>query len=171
MQTIVRMLTILLLAGGLALTAQAAGLRTSPLVIESASGVRYAFTVQVAETAAQRRTGLMFRRSLAPDEGMLFDFHAVAPVSMWMKNTFFPLDMLFIDAGGRIVSIAERAVPLSLDSIPSGLPVRAALELNGGSVRRLGIRRGDRVIYPIFHDARRSRRSAQGGEARREALQ
>ena len=150
---------------------QAAPLRTSPLVIESASGVHHRFVVEIAETPAQRSAGLMFRRPLAANRGMLFDFHAVEPVSMWMKNTFFPLDMLFIDARGRIVSIVQHAVPLSLDTIQSGAPVRAALELNGGSVQRLGIRPGDRVLCPIFGRTILSRNSVQRAEPRREALQ
>ena len=92
----------------------------------------------------------MFRQSLAPDAGMLFDFNAPSPVSMWMKNTFVPLDMLFVDAGGHIVNIGERTVPGSLEPVTAAAPVRAVLELNGGTAARLGIRPGDRVLFPIF---------------------
>jgi len=72
---------------------------------------------------------------------------------MWMKNTLIPLDMLFVDARGQIVNIHERAVPGSLETIGSGAPVRAVIELNGGTVARLGIKPGDRVVYPIFGNA------------------
>ncbi len=76
---------------------------------------------------------------------MLFDFQRAVPVAMWMKNTFIPLDMLFIAADGRIVNIARRTVPQSLETIPSAAPVRWVLELNAGAAARLGIRAGDRV--------------------------
>jgi uncharacterized membrane protein (UPF0127 family) len=70
--------------------------------------------------------------------------------TMWMKNTLIPLDMLFVDSTGHIVNIHERAVPRSLDTIAAAAPVRAVIELNGGTAARLGIKPGDRVIYPIF---------------------
>ena len=92
----------------------------------------------------------MFRRELAPDAGMLFDFKEVEPVAMWMKDTYLPLDMLFIARDGRIVHIAERTVPFSLATISSGEPVLAVLELNSGTASRLKIKPGDRVIHPIF---------------------
>jgi uncharacterized protein len=125
---------------------------TGELTIESATG-RHKFRVEIATTPAQLEQGLMFRRSMAPDAGMLFDFQRPAPVSMWMKNTFIPLDMLFIDAGGRIINIAERTVPHSLDPVSAAAPARAVLELNGGTAARLGIRPGDRVLFPIFGNA------------------
>ena len=70
--------------------------------------------------------------------------------SMWMKNTFIPLDMLFVDGHGRIVNIHERAVPHSTDTISAAVPVRAVIELNGGVAARLGIKPGDEVKFPIF---------------------
>src|SRR4051812_43972261 len=146
-------LLLLLLAGASATLAQQ--LRTFPtgeLTIESASGP-HRFHVELATTPAQLEQGLMFRRSLAPDSGMLFDFRQPSPVSMWMKNTFIPLDMLFIDNSGRIINIAERAVPQSLDTIAAAAPARAVLELNGGTAARLGIKPGDRVVFPIFGNA------------------
>ena len=92
----------------------------------------------------------MFRTNLAPDAGMLFDYKQPIVATMWMRNTLIPLDMLFVDAQGRIVNIHERAVPQSLDVIAAAAPVRAVIELNGGTAARLEIRPGDRVIYPIF---------------------
>ncbi len=92
----------------------------------------------------------MFRRSLPADGGMLFDFGRDQPVSMWMKNTLIPLDMLFIDRRGVIVNLHQRAVPHSLVPISSAGRVRAVLELNGGTVGRLKIKPGDRVLHPMF---------------------
>jgi uncharacterized protein len=125
---------------------------TGELTIESAGGT-HKFHVELATTPAQLEQGLMFRQILAPDAGMLFDFQHPSPVSMWMKNTFIPLDMLFIDAQGRILNIAERTVPHSLDTIASAGPARAVLEVNGGTAARLGIRPGDRIVSPIFGNA------------------
>lgn len=122
----------------------------SPLLIRTADGAKHSFTVELARTPAERAQGLMFRTSLAADGGMLFDFKELESVAMWMKNTLIPLDMLFIARDGRIVRIVERAVPLSLAPIPSGEPVLAVLELNGGTAARLGLKLGDRVIHPIF---------------------
>ena len=121
----------------------------SELLIDSASG-RHVFKVEVADTPEERSIGLMFRRSLDPDRGMLFDYRDVRPASMWMKNTYLPLDMLFIAADGRVVNIAENTVPGSLDSIASEGPVRAVLELNAGTVARLGIAPADRVVHRVF---------------------
>ena len=128
---------------------QGQALAVSEIAISS-GGKRHNFRVEMALTDEQRARGLMFRRELAPDAGMLFDFEATQPVAFWMKNTFIPLDMLFIAADGRIVNIAERTVPHSLSVVPSAGPVRAVLELNGGTVARLGIRPGDRVVHAIF---------------------
>ena len=122
---------------------------TAPLTIESATG-RHDFSVEVATTPGQMEQGLMFRRSLAPEAGMIFDFKTPSMATMWMKNTLIPLDMLFVDAQGRIVNIHERAVPQSLDTISAAAPVRGVVELNGGTAARLGIRPGDRVVFPIF---------------------
>ena len=125
---------------------------TAPLTIESAGG-RHQFAVEVATTPAQMEQGLMFRRSMAPNAGMIFDFKTPSMATMWMKNTLIPLDMLFVDAQGRIVNIHERAVPGSLDTIAAAAPARAVVELNGGTAARLGIRPGDRVLFPIFGNA------------------
>jgi hypothetical protein len=85
---------------------------------------------------------------------MLFDFKTDRPVAMWMRNTRIPLDMLFIARDGRVANIAERAVPFSEQTIPSAGPVRAVLELAGGTASRLGIKPGDRVVHPMFRNAR-----------------
>src|ERR1700760_741881 len=122
---------------------------TSELTIISATGP-HRFKVELAETPAQMTQGLMFRTSLAPDAGMLFDYKEPTAATMWMRNTLIPLDMLFVDAQGRIVNIHERAVPQSLDVIAAAAPVRAVIELNGGTAARLGIQPGDRVVYSIF---------------------
>jgi uncharacterized protein len=124
---------------------------TARLTIISADG-RHDFTVELAETPAQQEQGLMFRQSLAPDAGMLFDFKQPTVATMWMRNTLIPLDMLFVDQHGRIVNIAQRAVPESDATIAAAAPVRAVIELNGGTAERLGIEPGDRVLYPIFGD-------------------
>jgi uncharacterized membrane protein (UPF0127 family) len=125
---------------------------TSELTILSATGP-HRFKIEVAETPAQMTQGLMFRTSLAPDAGMLFDYKEPTTATMWMRNTLIPLDMLFVDERGRIVNIHERAVPQSLDIISSTVPVRAVIELNGGTAARLGIAPGDRVVYPAFGSA------------------
>ncbi|MGH6989161.1 MAG: DUF192 domain-containing protein [Stellaceae bacterium] len=143
-------LVVVLLALGFTTGAGAAELQTfatSGLVIDTAKGPAH-FRVELAMTPAQQEQGLMYRPRLAPDAGMLFDFHDTAPRTFWMKNTLIPLDMLFIAADGRIVDIHEDAVPQSEALIPSARPARAVLELNGGTVDRLGIKIGDMVRSP-----------------------
>ena len=124
----------------------------SSLVIVTA-GRDIKFDVEMALTEPQREHGLMFRQKLGPYDGMLFDFFHEQPVSFWMKNTLIPLDMVFIAADGTIKSVHANAVPMSTDTIPSEFPVRAVLEINGGSARLLGIKPGDKVKHPIFGDA------------------
>jgi uncharacterized protein len=125
---------------------------TPELTILSATGP-HRFTVEVAETPGQMEQGLMFRRTMAPDAGMLFDYKVPTVATMWMRNTLIPLDMLFVDGQGRIVNIHQRAVPLALDVISAAGPVRAVIELNGGTAERLGIVPGDKVQHPIFGNA------------------
>jgi uncharacterized membrane protein (UPF0127 family) len=122
------------------------------LTIVTATGP-HKFTVELATTPAQMEQGLMFRRSLGADAGMLFDYRQPSMAVMWMKNTLIPLDMLFVDQAGRILNIHERAVPGSLETIASAGAVRAVVELNGGTAARLGIKPGDRVVFPIFSGA------------------
>lgn len=121
----------------------------SALTIETASGA-HRFNIELAQTPEQMSFGLMFRKQMAPDAGMLFVYDTPRMAAMWMKNTFIPLDMLFIGADGRIVNIAERTVPHSEATIASNGPVRATLELNGGAAARLGIKPGDRVRHEAF---------------------
>jgi len=122
------------------------------LAIETAAGAQQ-FAVELAVTSEQRLQGLMFRQRLPADAGMLFLYPAARPVSMWMKNTLIPLDMLFIGDDGRILHIAERAIPGSTATISSMQPARAVLELNGGTAARLKIQVGDRVLYKTFGTA------------------
>ena len=122
--------------------------RRSPIVAQG--GQRHSFKVEVARNDADRAQGLMFRRAMPADHGMLFDFQQVAPVSMWMQNTYLPLDMLFVRADGTIARIATNTEPLSTRTIPSGEPVLAVLELNAGTAGRLGLKAGDRLEHPLF---------------------
>lgn len=118
--------------------------------IETAGGAVHEFRVYLAQTPQQQARGLMFVAELPTDHGMLFDYPRPQRVSMWMKNTLIPLDMLFIRADGIVANIARRTVPGSLAVIGSEGKVRAVLELNGGTADRLGIRPGDRVRHAIF---------------------
>jgi uncharacterized membrane protein (UPF0127 family) len=111
----------------------------------TASGRTHDLTVELATQPDQREQGLMYRRQMAPDHGMLFDFGETRPVMMWMKNTYLPLDMLFIARDGVIRTIHENAVPHSEAIIDSREPVAYVLELNAGTVKRLGISPGDRL--------------------------
>jgi uncharacterized membrane protein (UPF0127 family) len=117
------------------------------LTIESASGGRHTFNVELAMTPEQMAQGLMYRRQLAADAGMLFIYPAPEPTAFWMKNTLIPLDMLFIAPDGHILNIAERTIPQTETPVPSAGPVKAVLELNGGTAQRLGIKPGDRVRH------------------------
>lgn len=134
---------------GLWLVSAATAQGIEPLRIDGASG-SHAFSVEVMRSDAERAKGLMFRRYMPPDRGMIFDFMVSEPVAMWMQNTYIPLDMLFIRKDGVIARIEERTEPLSTRTIPSGEPVLAVLELNGGTAEKLGIKAGDRVVHPLF---------------------
>jgi len=109
------------------------------------------FDVELAVTERQQSQGLMFRRSMAANAGMLFDYGALKQIQMWMKNTYIPLDMIFIDSNGKVINIVERTIPESLIIISSRGRARAVLELNSGTASRLGIKKGDRVVHSIFH--------------------
>lgn len=124
-------------------------LRAERMAIVTAAGVRR-LMVEVADTPRTREIGLMCRRALSPNHGMLFDFRTPQPVAFWMRNTLISLDMVFIAADGRIVSIARNAQPLDETPIPSAGPILGVLEIAGGRADQLGIRPGDRVRERIF---------------------
>ena len=126
--------------------------KIEPLTIAT-EGDAVMFTVEIADTEELRARGLMFRQRLPADKGMLFDFGAPRPVSMWMKNTYIPLDMLFIRPDGSIAYIAENTVPKSLDAIGISEPVLGVLELAAGTTRKNGIRAGDMVYHRLFNNA------------------
>ena len=135
----------------LGLPGRLAAAELQPLEIASKSGV-HVFAVEMAVTPEEQAKGLMFRRELPEGQGMLFDFRHEQPTSFWMKNTYVPLDMIFIRADGRIARIAENTVPLSEALVSSGGPVRAVLEVVAGTAKKLGIAPGDRVAHPIFRE-------------------
>ena len=137
-----------LVAGCLAPSAPRAA-SLEPLTIVTASG-RHNFQVEVMKTPEERARGLMFRQHMPADRGMLFDFGRVEPVAMWMQNTYIPLDMFFVSFDGRIVRVTQRAEPLSTRTLPSGEPVLAVLELNGGAAEKIGAKAGDRIEHPLF---------------------
>ncbi len=120
-----------------------------PLEIVTKSGVQ-TFSVELATTEEEKTTGLMYRKELADGKGMLFDFSPEQEVSMWMKNTYISLDMIFIRADGRILRIAENTEPLSTRIIPSNGLAKAVLEVPAGTAQKYGIRPGDRVAHPLF---------------------
>ncbi|PCK86370.1 hypothetical protein CPT32_13235 [Rhizobium sophoriradicis] len=117
-----------------------------PLLIQTAAGKTLHLTVEVAVTPDQRAHGLMFRKTMPDDAGMIFDFGEPRRVAMWMENTFLPLDMLFADDTGTIRHIKENATPYSRDIIDSMSPVKYVVELNAGIVDKFGIKVGDRIM-------------------------
>jgi uncharacterized membrane protein (UPF0127 family) len=119
------------------------------ITIDTHHGPRV-FTVEIAADMKSQERGLMFRRQMDPDAGMLFVFNPPQLVSFWMKNTFIPLDLMFVRSDGTISTIAANAAPLSETSIPSAEPVRAVIEINGGRAQALGIAPGDRVHASQF---------------------
>jgi uncharacterized membrane protein (UPF0127 family) len=128
--------------------AQAASFQ--PLEIATKSGVRV-FSVEMATTEEEKTTGLMYRKELPDGKGMLFDFSPEQQISMWMKNTYIPLDMIFIRADGRILRIAENTEPLSTRIISSGGLAKGVLEVIAGTAQKYGIQPGDRVAHPLFN--------------------
>ncbi|MCX7319393.1 MAG: DUF192 domain-containing protein [Hyphomicrobiales bacterium] len=120
-----------------------------PLEIVTKTGVRM-FSVEMAVTDEQRAKGLMYRKELADGRGMLFDFTPEQSISMWMKNTYISLDMIFIGADGRVTRVAENTEPESTRIVSSGGPAKAVLEVIAGTARRYGIAPGDQVVHPLF---------------------
>jgi uncharacterized membrane protein (UPF0127 family) len=125
-------------------------LPTEQLSITADDGKVYNFTVEIAATPQQQAYGLMFRPAVAANAGMLFPNDPPIPVQFWMKNTIVPLDMVFIGPDGKIISIAENTVPYSLRAIPSGGPVAATLELQGGITATDDINTGDKAVAKQF---------------------
>ena len=128
--------------------AQAASFQT--LEIATKSGV-HIFSVEMATSEDEKQKGLMYRRELADGKGMLFDFSPEQQISMWMKNTYISLDMIFIRADGRILRIAENTEPLSTRIISSGGLAKGVLEVIAGTAQKYGIQPGDRVAHPLFN--------------------
>src|SRR6202171_36797 len=120
-----------------------------PLEIVTRNGVQV-FSVEMATTEQEKETGLMYRKELADGKGMLFDFSPEQQVSMWMKNTYISLDMIFIRSDGRILRIAENTEPLSTKIISSGGLAKGVLEVIAGTAQKYGIQPGDRVAHPLF---------------------
>ena len=146
-------ITLIMAVAGMAGTSGAVDRNEMPvseLTIESGQD-RYVFRVEHAGTPGQQRQGLKNRDTLEPDAGMLFMFAPPTRITMWMKDTRLPLDILFINSTGIITQIVEQATPLSVKLIHSDTTVSAVLEVNGGTSARLGFRPGDRVIHPALH--------------------
>jgi uncharacterized protein len=114
-------------------------------IVIDARGGPARFKVEVAADLESQERGLMNRKNLAPDAGMIFDFHRAQFVTFWMKDTYIPLDMLFVRADGTISTIEPNAIPMSTDPIRSREPIVAVIELNGGRAHDLGIEPGDKV--------------------------
>lgn len=140
---------ILVVAACVLASAPAGAASLQPLEIVTKNGVQV-FSVEMATTEEEKQTGLMYRKELADGKGMLFDFNPEQEVSMWMKNTYVSLDMIFIRADGRILRIAENTEPMSTKIISSRGPARAVLEVVAGTAQKYGIRPGDRVGHPLF---------------------
>ena len=123
------------------------GLKQVPVTISTGKGV-HRYRVEVAATPEQQATGMMHRREMAADTGMLFPMSPPRPASFWMRNTYVALDIIFIDADGRVINVAERTEPLSEKLVHSKGPAAAVLELKAGEARRIGLRPGDAVRWP-----------------------
>ncbi len=119
------------------------------VVLETGSG-KHSYSVEIADTAPKRTMGLMYRRTMPPDKGMLFIYEKPQPIFMWMKNTYIPLDMVFIAADGKVKHIAQHTEPFSEAPIGSGGEVLGVLELNAGTADKIGLKAGDRVVHPAF---------------------
>jgi uncharacterized membrane protein (UPF0127 family) len=120
------------------------------LEISDGKKVKHTFDVWLADSPGRQQQGLMFVRALPDMRGMLFVHESPQPISMWMKNTYIPLDMVFIDVHGRIQQIVEQATPHSLDIIRSNEPALAVLEIAGGEAKRLSLHPGQRVAHPAL---------------------
>jgi uncharacterized protein len=119
-----------------------------PLEIVTASGP-HEFKVELADEPSERAKGLMFRRSMPQNQGMLFDFHDEVPIMMWMKNTYIPLDMVFVSRNGTVTGVAPNTVPMSEETISGGMAY-GVIELNAGAAEKIGLKPGDVVHHPAF---------------------
>jgi uncharacterized membrane protein (UPF0127 family) len=145
-----RMIAVsLALACALGFASARADEAVEPLEIATSSG-SHAFQVEIAKDEASREKGLMYRRQMAADHGMLFEFDRDEPVAFWMKNTYIKLDMVFIAPDGSVTRVAANAQPLSEKIVPSGDPCIAVLELNGGVAAEIGLKPGDHVKAAFF---------------------
>lgn len=120
------------------------------VTISSKSGGVHGFSLEVVSKPVDIQMGLMFRKKMGKDQGMLFEMGAPQATSFWMKNTYIPLDMLFVAEDGTIINIHKNAVPHSTTPIPSGGLVTGVIELNGNRTTELNINTGDRVLHPYF---------------------
>jgi uncharacterized membrane protein (UPF0127 family) len=127
-----------------------AAMRTERLWLVTSAGRETPIDVEIAEDAEDKQVGLMFRTDLPDGKGMLFAYESPREVTMWMHNTYIPLDMVFIRPDGVVHRIETRAEPMSDRIISSQGPVIAVLELAGGAAERLGLKAGDRVRHPLF---------------------
>jgi uncharacterized membrane protein (UPF0127 family) len=146
------LVVLAMLAGNLPLSASA--MRHETLKLVTAQG-EHTFDVEITETPEEKAHGLMFRTKLADKSGMLFFYEQPQEITMWMRNTYIPLDMVFIRADGVVHRIEARTEPLSEAIIASHGPVVACLELAGGEARKLGLKAGDRVVHPLFTPGRK----------------
>ncbi len=131
-------------------SAAGAECRETSIELKTATGAVSRFTVEVADSASERGTGLMHRESLPTAAGMLFIYPRPGNVSFWMENTLIPLDMIFADAAGRVQSVHENAVPLDRTPIAGGADIKYVLEINGGLASRMGIATGTVIRHPAI---------------------
>lgn len=144
----IALLSLISIAAPYGAGARAAEFQT--LEIATRAGVKM-FSVEMATTEQEKEKGLMYRKHLPDGQGMLFDFSPAQQVSMWMKNTYISLDMIFIDPDGRVLRIADNTEPLSTRVISSGGLAKGVLEVIAGTAKKYGIAPGDRVSHPLFN--------------------
>ena len=132
-----------------AAAAPATASEAETLEIVTATGP-HIFGVEIAADDASREQGLMFRRHMPENQGMLFEFDKSIAVNFWMKNTYIALDLIFVAEDGTISRIAANAQPFSESLIPSGPPCKAVLELNGGGAAKISLKIGDHIHHPFF---------------------
>ena len=142
-------LVLLSACAGAGTPRDAKGAPLEPLTVTTSTG-EHRFMVEIADDDAERQRGLMEREPLADDRGMLFEFPDVAERGFWMRNTPSPLDIIYVDPHGRIVSIAKNATPYSEAVIPSNGPASGVLELRAGRADEIGAKPGDRISHPFF---------------------